>query len=557
MYLDYFGFADRPFSLTPDPRFVYYSRQYREAESQLLYGITNREGFMLVTGQPGTGKTTLCRNLLEKLPADQYHTAFIFNPFLNGTEMLATLLEEFRVPLPREASRKSLLDRLNEFLMQQLVKGRRCVAIFDEAQHLSIEFLEQIRVLSNLETEREKLIQIVLVGQPELLQKLGAPNMAQLDQRVSIRCGLSYLDASDTGRYLQHRLNIAGSRGDVHFTQAAVTELHAAAGGVPRMINLVADRALLAAFSAESHEVGGAHVRKAVQSLRGEETMPQRTPAATLSALPPRRSRRWVAAAVAAGVLLLAAGGWRAGVGRTVSAAVGPDLLYWQGTLDADPARAERALATLVHDFPRSRRLPEAAIRLAQLQAARGDRRAALATLATLSGSTALPDSALRLRVALWTSAIHLDGGDTVGACAAASPAVLERGRRDRSVSALAATVAPVCQLPAANAVARAPDAAGDSTASPPDTGRSTPVAAADAAPAAPFAVQVGAFRSDTAAQRLATTLARRGLAPRVIQRGGAYRVIVGSFTSQRTADSARMALASRGTEGLVVSTAQ
>ncbi len=557
MYLDYFGFVDRPFSLTPDPRFVYYSRQYREAESQLLYGITNREGFMLVTGQPGTGKTTLCRNLLEKLPADQYHTAFIFNPFLNGTEMLATLLEEFRVPAPREASRKNLLDRLNEFLMQQLVKGRRCVAIFDEAQHLSIEFLEQVRVLSNLETEREKLIQIVLVGQPELLQKLGAPNMAQLDQRVSIRCGLSYLDASDTARYLQHRLNIAGSRGDVHFTQGAVTELHAAAGGVPRMINLVADRALLAAFTAESHEVGGAHVRKAVQSLRGEETMPQRTPAPTLAVRPRRRTRGWVAAGAAAGLLLVAAGAWRAGLGRMASAAVGPDLLYWQATLDAHPANAERALASLVRDFPRSRRLPDAAIRLAQLQAARGDRGAALATLGTLAGPSAAPDSALRLRIALWTSAIYLDGGDTVRACAAASPAVLEGGRRDRTVSALAATVAPVCHGPAADVVASAPDADGDSTATRADSGRPAPVAAADTSQPAPFAVQVGAFRSDSAAQRLATALTRRGLAPRVLLRGGAYRVIVGSFTSQRTADSARMALASRGTEGLVVSTIQ
>jgi general secretion pathway protein A len=150
MYEQFYGLTDKPFSLTPNPRFVYYSKQYREAEGQLLYGISNREGFMLLTGQPGTGKTTLCRDLLEKLDRDKSQSALIFNPFLSGVEMLAALLTEFGIIVPPGATRKDLLDRLNQFLLAQLALGRSCVAIFDEAQHLSPEFLEQIRVLSNL-----------------------------------------------------------------------------------------------------------------------------------------------------------------------------------------------------------------------------------------------------------------------------------------------------------------------------------------------------------------------------------------------------------------------
>src|ERR1051325_2789833 len=200
MYEAFFGINDKPFPLTPNPKYVFYSQQYREAEGQLLYGINNREGFMLVTGQPGTGKTTLCRDLIEKLDKSRVHSALIFNPFLNAHEMLAGLLAEFGISSQATASRKDLLDRLNQFLLAQLVLGKSCVAIFDEAQHLSTEFLEQIRVLSNLETDQEKLLQIVLVGQPELLDKIRTPGMAQLDQRVSIRCRLTDLNEEETDR---------------------------------------------------------------------------------------------------------------------------------------------------------------------------------------------------------------------------------------------------------------------------------------------------------------------------------------------------------------------
>src|SRR3954466_8265894 len=272
MYEAFFGLKDKPFSLTPNPRFVFYSQQYREAEGQLLYGINNREGFMLVTGQPGTGKTTLCRDLLEKLDHEKSQSALIFNPFLNGIEMLAALLTEFGVSVPERGTRKELLDRLNQFLLAQLAPGKNCVAIFDEAQHLSSEFLEQIRVLSNLETDQEKLIQIVLVGQPELLDKIRTPQMAQLDQRVSIRCTLTDLDEQETDRYIHHRLNVAGARGQIRFTPKAVNEIYRASHGVPRLINLICDRALLAGYAAQVRDIDPVHVRKAVAALRGEDS---------------------------------------------------------------------------------------------------------------------------------------------------------------------------------------------------------------------------------------------------------------------------------------------
>src|SRR4051812_20643937 len=307
MYESFYGLNDKPFSLTPNPRYVFYSQQYREAEGQLLYGINNREGFMLVTGQPGTGKTTLCRDLIEKLDHSKIHSALIFNPFLNAHEMLAALLGDFGISAPQHASRKELLDRLNQFLLAQLVLGKSCVAIFDEAQHLSTEFLEQIRVLSNLETDQEKLLQIVLVGQPELLDKIRTPGMAQLDQRVSIRCRLTDLDEQETDRYIHHRMNVAGARGQVRFDPKTLTDIHRASSGVPRLINLVTDRALLAAYSEQSRDITPAHVKKAVQALRGEEPeIATRAAATPLRSASPPRARVMLLGALA--VLLAAVG---------------------------------------------------------------------------------------------------------------------------------------------------------------------------------------------------------------------------------------------------------
>ena len=270
MYEAFYGLEEKPFSLTPNPRYVFYSEHYRAALDHLLYGLNEKEGFMLLTGVVGTGKTTLCRELLENLDRNRYRTALIFNPFLNGTEMLQALLTEFGCSYPPGASRKELLDRLNRYLLSQLIAGHTCVAIFDEAQHLSTEFLEQIRVLSNLETDREKLVHILLVGQPELRERIQQPSLAQLDQRVSLRCTLRDLNRQETERYIYHRLNVAGAQGRIHFTDRALAKIQRESGGVPRLISLIADRTLLAGYVAQTMKLGPKHVEQGLASLRGE-----------------------------------------------------------------------------------------------------------------------------------------------------------------------------------------------------------------------------------------------------------------------------------------------
>ncbi len=278
MYEDFYDLNERPFSLTPNPRYVFYSPRYREAADELHYGIDRRGGFMLLTGWPGTGKTTLCRELLDKLDPETHKSALVFNPFLNGVEMLQALLTEFGVSFPVGASRNDLLNALNRFLLEQLTAGRNCVAVFDEAQHMSTEFLEQIRVLSNLETADEKLIQIVLVGQPELLSRIKMPGMAQLDQRVSVRCSLTHLDLDETRRYIYHRLDVAGARGRVEFSQRALKMIFKASQGIPRRINAICDQTLLAGYVDRTRELGAQHVGQAIASLRGDEVEILRAP---------------------------------------------------------------------------------------------------------------------------------------------------------------------------------------------------------------------------------------------------------------------------------------
>jgi general secretion pathway protein A len=409
MYEAFYGLSEKPFSLTPNPKFVFQSEQYRTAEEALVYGLGQKEGFMLVTGAPGTGKTTLCRDLLEKLDPKRFRVALLFNPFLNGVEMLQALLSEFGLGDANTDSRKELLDRLNTYLLQQLANGRTCIAIFDEAQHLSIEFLEQIRVLSNLETDREKLIQIVLVGQPELLALIRTPLMAQLDQRVSVRCTLTHLSRDETSRYIHHRLNVAGAQGSVPFTESAIRLIHSATGGVPRLINLTCDRALLAGFSEQSRSIGDAQVRQALSSLRGEDGIDANAgPARTLARAPGRRGWVWSAVTVAV-VALLAVLWW----GLDGSA----ELLALRAARASSTDEAEHTYARIAREHPTSRQREHALLRLAQFQIARGDTREALGWLETLGRD--YPAGAGSPERQFWAARAFLAGGDTARACAA------------------------------------------------------------------------------------------------------------------------------------------
>ncbi|HJQ20325.1 MAG TPA: AAA family ATPase [Gemmatimonadaceae bacterium] len=409
MYEEFYGLTEKPFALTPNPRFVFQSEQYRTAEDALMYGVAQKEGFMLVTGAPGTGKTTLCRDLLEKLDPSRHRVALLFNPFLNGVEMLQALLSEFGLGDTTATSRKELLDRLNTYLLQQLANGRTCIAIFDEAQHLSTEFLEQIRVLSNLETESEKLIQIVLVGQPELLALIRTPQMAQLDQRVSVRCTLTHLSRDETGRYIYHRLNVAGSKGRVKFEDSAVRLIHAATGGVPRLINLACDRSLLAGYAEQARTIKDAHVRQALASLRGEDGIENAEPETPRTLKHPARPRAW-ALAVATALVLLLAGAlawWR----YDVSA----ELLAWQAGRMSSARDAEQIYARIAREHRASRQRPNALLRLAQLQIARGSTHDALGWLEILRRD--YPSPSARSERQYWTSRALLTSGDTAQAC--------------------------------------------------------------------------------------------------------------------------------------------
>lgn len=414
MYESFFGLNDKPFSLTPNPKYVFYSQQYREAEGQLLYGINNREGFMLVTGQPGTGKTTLCRDLIEKLDRHKVNSALVFNPFLNAHEMLVALLTEFGMSPPPQASRKELLDRLNQFLLAQLVLGKSCVAIFDEAQHLSTEFLEQIRVLSNLETESEKLLQIILVGQPELLDKIRTPSMAQLDQRVSIRCRLSFLGEQETDRYIHHRLNVAGARGQIRFEPKAISEIFRAASGVPRLINLVSDRSLLAAYTEQSRDIKPSHVKKGVLSLRGEEPEVggDTKPAATTAS---RGGTGWRVGVLAALLMIFAVVGTAAWWPSRTTPEQRAETLYWRGAMPSSAADGEQAFRQLIAEYPDSPRVPMALFGLAQYAAARGDKNTALQQYQQLIDR--FPNDSSRPRAIVLAALVYFDAGDTVTAC--------------------------------------------------------------------------------------------------------------------------------------------
>jgi type II secretory pathway predicted ATPase ExeA len=434
MYEQFFGLKDRPFSLTPNTRFVYSSAQFAEAEAHLLYGIGNHEGLMLVTGSPGTGKTTLCRALVDKLQSDKSPAALVFSPFVTGTEMLTVLLAEFGVNVPDDRSHNDLLDRLTQFVLAKHALGKHCVAIFDEAQHLGPDALEQIRVLTNLETDQEKLIQIVLVGQPELLETVAAPRLAPLDQRVSIRCSLGELNEDETRRYVYHRLDVAGADGEVHLSARALKEVYRGSHGVPRLINLIADRALLAGYASQKHEIELQHVRKALAALRGEDTGP------TTRTSSSGWRRRFAAAVGFASVAIAVAG---VSLWSHLGAATPEDMLYRRATMAYTATEAERDLRTFVAKYPRSPRTRDGLMRLAQLELSRGDRAAAIEHLSQLA--QVAPAGIERSRAMVLTALTHLDGADTTAACSSISPDLSPAAAADSMLARRLTVVASLC----------------------------------------------------------------------------------------------------------------
>jgi general secretion pathway protein A len=248
MYLDFYGFREKPFNLTPDPRFVFLSKNHKEAFAHLLYGIQNHAGFIVLTGEVGSGKTTVLRTLLGQLDADHHRTALIFNPCLSPIELLQNINREFDIPADL-SNHSSLLDSLNQFLLKENAEGHTVVLAIDEAQDLETSVLEQIRLISNLETDREKLIQIVLSGQPEFLQILNRSDMRQLNQRITVRYHLQPMDFLDTVQYINHRLELAGVRSGQVFSNGALKRIYRYSGGLPRLINAACDRALLTGYA--------------------------------------------------------------------------------------------------------------------------------------------------------------------------------------------------------------------------------------------------------------------------------------------------------------------
>ncbi|MGR9073808.1 MAG: AAA family ATPase [Gammaproteobacteria bacterium] len=266
MYLQHFNLQEAPFSIAPNPRFLYLSQRHQEALAHLIYGIKVGGGFVSLTGEVGTGKTTLCRRLLEQLP-ENVDIALILNPKLNSLELLAAVCDELGVAYPEDTkSVKSLVDRLNRHLLESHARNRQTVLIIDEAQNLDQEVLEQIRLLTNLETSETKLLQIILVGQPELQQLLSRPELRQLNQRITARYHLQPLSLAETKIYIRHRLTV--SRGNPHlFTDAAVRKIHQRAKGVPRLINIICDRSLLGAYATDRPIVGARIVNRAADEV--------------------------------------------------------------------------------------------------------------------------------------------------------------------------------------------------------------------------------------------------------------------------------------------------
>jgi len=272
MYQNYFGFKERPFQLVPNPAYLFLSRSHEEAMAHLTYAVSEGDGFISIIGEVGTGKTTLCRAFIESLD-DRREVAYIFNPKLTAVELLEAVCDEFDIRGPKDGTTKDLIDTINRFLLDKKAEGKQVMLIIDEAQNLSREVLEQLRLLSNLETNTEKLLQIVLAGQPELDEMLESYELRQLSQRITLCCHLTPLTFSESVQYIHHRIRIAARNQGVAFTQTAFRKIHAFSGGIPRLIHIVCDRALLTAYVMNREKITGPIVESAIRELSPQKDL--------------------------------------------------------------------------------------------------------------------------------------------------------------------------------------------------------------------------------------------------------------------------------------------
>ncbi|KQV45385.1 MULTISPECIES: ExeA family protein [unclassified Duganella] len=325
MYTQYFNLKQQPFSIAPDPRYLFMSERHREALAHLLYGVGSGGGFVLLTGEIGAGKTTVCRCFMEQIPAD-CRLAYIFNPKLTVEELLQSVCDEFGVA-PEGASVKSYVDAVNSYLLESHAAGHNNVLVIDEAQNLSADVLEQLRLLTNLETSERKLLQIILIGQPELRQMLARPELEQLAQRVIARYHLGPLSEAEVGSYIQHRLAVAGAGAVELFPRGLLRRIHQLSKGVPRRINLLCDRALLGTYVENRAQVNATILRRAAQEVFAGESAPIKS-----------RAWRVAAAGVLTGAALTAAAAWQMMPAVRTPAA--------SGLAAAPPAAARSAQAT-------------------------------------------------------------------------------------------------------------------------------------------------------------------------------------------------------------------
>jgi general secretion pathway protein A len=268
VYLDYYGLSEPPFDITPNPRFLFFSAKHREAFNHLLYGIRERKGFVQLTGEVGAGKTTVCRSMLDQL-GSRFETALILNPVLDADQLIKAIAMEFGLNV-RGLDRLETVAALNSFLLELVEKQRDAVLIIDEAQDLTDELLEQVRLLSNLETYDRKLLQIVLMGQPELRQRLNNHKLRQLRQRITVRYHLRSLKMAEVARYIQHRLQVSGAKGSPYFSAPAIWRIYRYSQGIPRLINAICDKCLLAGFVQQRETIDFRMVGIAIRELEGD-----------------------------------------------------------------------------------------------------------------------------------------------------------------------------------------------------------------------------------------------------------------------------------------------